>query len=75
MDSAAYRSPDVQGGVPVFGDTRVPIATIFDYREARDSLDEFLLVFPSVTRKQAMRLMERAKEALLAEPDEAASGG
>ena len=74
MESATYRSSEIQGGVPVFRNTRVPVATLFDFLEAGDTLNEFLREFPSVTREQAIQVMEHAKEALLAELDEAASG-
>ena len=73
MESVTYRNPEVQGGIPVFRNTRVPIRTMFDFLEAGDSLQDFLREFPSVTREQAVRVMEEAKEALLAEPDAAAS--
>jgi uncharacterized protein (DUF433 family) len=43
---------DVAGGQPVFIGTRVTVKTLFDYLE-EESLEEFLLGFPSVTRRQA----------------------
>jgi uncharacterized protein (DUF433 family) len=59
-----HRDPDIQGGVPVFADTRVPLKNLFDYLEAGDSLDDFLKSFPSVTREQAVAALELAREAL-----------
>ncbi len=59
-------SPDTLGGTPVFAGTRVPVRNLTDYLEAGDSLDEFLADFPSVSRQQAVSVLERAKEALLA---------
>jgi len=56
--------PDIQGGVPVFVGTRVPVKNLFDYLEAGDSLDDFLKSFPSVTREQAVAVLESAREAL-----------
>ncbi len=53
-------SPDVMSGTPVFAGTRVPIATLFDYLKGGDSLDEFLDDFPTVTRDQAVLLLEMA---------------
>lgn len=58
-------SPDVLGGTPVFAGTRVPIKNLLDYLEAGDSLDEFLDDFPSVSRDQAVQVLELAKEVLL----------
>ena len=57
--------PDIQGGVPVFVGTRVPLKNLFDYLEAGDSLDDFLKSFPSVTREQAVAALESAREALV----------
>ena len=59
-------SPDIMGGTPVFAGTRVPVQTFVEYLEAGDPLDEFLLDFPSVTRDQAVAVLELAKELLLA---------
>ncbi len=52
------RSSDILGGTPVFAGTRVPIQTLFDYLEAGQGLDEFLDDFPTVSRRQAMALLE-----------------
>ena len=54
------------GGTPVFVGTRVPVQTLLDYLEAGDPLDEFLEDFPSVSRSQAVAVLELAKEMLLA---------
>jgi uncharacterized protein (DUF433 family) len=59
-----HSDPDIQGGVPVFYGTRVPVKNLFDYLEAGDSLDDFLRSFPSVTREQAVAALELAREAL-----------
>jgi uncharacterized protein (DUF433 family) len=48
-------------GAPVFAGTRVPVETLFDYLEAGETLDEFLRQFPTVTREQAIELLEAAK--------------
>lgn len=59
-------SPDVMGGTPVFAGTRVPVQTLLDYLEAGDSIDEFLVGFPSVTREQVIEFLEQAKDRLVA---------
>lgn len=58
--------PDIMGGTPVFAGTRVPVQTFVEYLEAGDPLDEFLTDFPSVTREQAVAVLELAKDLLLA---------
>jgi uncharacterized protein (DUF433 family) len=55
------------GGTPVFRGTRVPVQTLLDYLEAGHSLAEFLDDFPSVTREQAIAVLEHAKNLLLAD--------
>lgn len=59
-----HTDPDIQGGVPVFYGTRVPVKNLFDYLEAGDSLEDFLRSFPSVSRDQAVAALELAREAL-----------
>ncbi|HEX5177914.1 MAG TPA: DUF433 domain-containing protein [Gemmatimonadaceae bacterium] len=61
-----HSDPDILGGTPVFVGTRVPVQTLLDYLEAGDPLDEFLQDFPSVSREQAVAVLELAKEMLLA---------
>jgi uncharacterized protein (DUF433 family) len=55
---------DVMGGIPVFAGTRVPVKTLLDYLEAGETLDEFLDHFPSVSRQQAIAVLELANEIL-----------
>lgn len=54
----------IQGGVPVFTGTRVPVKNLFDYLEGGESLDQFLDDFPSVTRDAAVAVLEQAREAV-----------
>ena len=50
----------------MFAGTRGPVQTLLDYFEGGDSLDDFLLDFPSVSREHAIAVLEAAKSALLA---------
>jgi len=59
-----HSDPEIQGGVPVFFGTRVPVKNLFDYLESGDTLDQFLEDFPSVSREQAVAALELAREAL-----------
>lgn len=58
------RSPDVMSGAPVFAGTRVPVQTIVDYLAGGHPLAEFLDDFPTVSREQALELLQRVKEML-----------
>jgi uncharacterized protein (DUF433 family) len=71
LAEAVQCSSEVMSGTLVFKGTRVPIQTLIDHLEAGDSLDVFLSDFPSVTREQAVEVLELAKDALLADADAA----
>ncbi len=56
------RSPDVLAGTPVFTGTRVPVLTFFEYIEAGQGIDDFLVDFPSVKRSQALEVLRSASQ-------------
>ena len=56
------RDEDILGGTPVFSGTRVPIQNLFDCLRRGYSLEEFLDDFPSVTREQAVGLLDLVRE-------------
>jgi uncharacterized protein (DUF433 family) len=45
-------------GTPVFRGTRVPVQTLLDYLEAGETIDDFLVGFPSVTREQVVAFLD-----------------
>ena len=57
-----HSDPDILGGAPVFIGTRVPVRALFDYLERGRALPEFLEDFPSVTRVQAVEMLEHMKQ-------------
>ena len=57
-------SNEVMGGTPVFANTRVPVQTFIDYLKAGESMDDFLIGFPSVTKEQAVGLLEEIERQL-----------
>lgn len=62
--SVVHRNPNIQGGVPVFRGTRVPLRNLIDYLEGGEDLNAFLADFPSVTREQAVAALEEAAHVL-----------
>jgi uncharacterized protein (DUF433 family) len=60
------------GGTPVFAGTRVPIKNLFDYIETGDTIESFLEDFPTVTREQAVGVLEASREYLLTVHESAA---
>jgi len=59
-----HRSPEILGGTPVFRGTRVPVQTLLDYLEADQRIDDFLADFPTVSRDQAIEVLELARDVL-----------
>jgi len=49
---------DIISGAPVFRGTRVPVDALISNLEAGLTLDEFLENFPTVTRDQAVAILE-----------------
>ena len=64
--SVIQRDPEILGGTPVFAGTRVPVRNLIDYLESGETLDAFLDSFPSVSREQAIAVLELARETLTA---------
>lgn len=54
--------PAILGGTPTFRGTRVPIQTLFDYIVDGWTLDQFLENFPTVTREDAITVLETLAE-------------
>lgn len=65
-DWICRRDPEIMGGELCFTGTRVPVENPFAYLRAGRSLDQFLMGFPSVERKQADALLEQSLRSALA---------
>ena len=50
--------PEIVSGTPVFRDTRVAVEALISNLEDGMSLEEFLDNFPSVSREQAVQVLE-----------------
>ena len=55
---------EILGGQTVFKGTRVPVESLFDHLEADISLGAFLEDFPTVTKDQAIAILELANKLL-----------
>ena len=56
--------PSTLSGTPVFVGTRVPVETLFDHLERGISLANFLDDFPTVSKDQAIAVLELAGKVL-----------
>jgi len=57
--------PEILSGSPVFKGSRVPVEALISNLEAGLTLDQFLENFPTVTREQAVQVLEFSKATLL----------
>lgn len=55
---------EIMSGAPVFAGTRVPVSALLDNLEVGVSLDEFLENFPTVTREQAVSVLDHFRASL-----------
>jgi uncharacterized protein (DUF433 family) len=55
---AIVRDLTIMHGTPVFGRTRAPLQTLFDYLEGGDTLEDFLEGLPTVPRALALEAIE-----------------
>ena len=64
-DSVIIQDPEIHSGEPVFRGTRVPFQTLIDYLGGGETLDEFLVQYPGVSREKAIAAREEAKALVL----------
>ncbi len=60
-----HSDPEIMGGTPVFVGTRVPLQNLIDSLEGGESVEDFLEAFPTVTRGQAIAVIEAGKLKML----------
>lgn len=53
-----HSNPEILGGTPVFVGTRVPVQTLLVYLEKGETLEEFLDNYPTVSREQAVEIVD-----------------
>ena len=58
-DEVFRATPEVRGGVACFTGTRVGVSQLLGYLRDGHTIDDFLNDFPTVTRDQAQRAIER----------------
>lgn len=65
IDEIVSISDETLGGTPVFKGTRVPIESLFQHIESGITLNDFLDDFPSVTKENAIAMMQFSNNLLL----------
>jgi uncharacterized protein (DUF433 family) len=61
-EDAILSDPKVLGGRPCFAGTRVPVESLFDLLRLGYTIDYFVHQFPTVSREQAIAVLELAKQ-------------
>lgn len=64
LGKVVSRDPEIHSGDLVFTGTRVPVDTLVDYLKGNQSIEEFLIDFPSVQRWQVESYLELSSEGL-----------
>ena len=52
-------------GAPCFRNTRVPLQSLIDLLEAGETVDEFLALYPAVSREQVVTVLDFANRQLV----------
>jgi uncharacterized protein (DUF433 family) len=65
MNRAIITNQDILGGEPIFRGTRVPFRILIEYLEGSETLDQFLELYPSVSRELAIAAIEEAYSSLV----------
>jgi len=66
LDQAIWVSPQRMSGTPCFRGTRVPVQSLIDLVEGGETIDDFLRLYPAVTRQQVLTILDVASSELLA---------
>jgi len=65
LDQAVWVNPQRMSGAPCFRGTRVPVQSLIDLLEGGETIDEFLKLYPAITREQVLAVLDFANNQLL----------
>ena len=65
LHEAIWVNPQRMSGTPCFRATRVPIQSLIDFLEGGETIDEFLKLYPSISRQQVLAVLDFANSQLL----------
>ncbi len=60
LHEAIWVNPLRMTGTPCFRDTRVPVQSLIDFLEGGETIDQFLEIYPSITRQQVLAVLDLA---------------
>jgi uncharacterized protein (DUF433 family) len=65
LDEAVWVSPQRMSGTPCFRGTRVPVQSLIDFLEGGETIDEFVKLYPPITREQVLAVLDFANSRLI----------
>lgn len=65
LQEAIWIDPGRMNGIPCFRDTRVPIQSLIDLLEGGETIDQFLALYPFITRRQVLAVLDLANKQIL----------
>ena len=58
LDEAIWTNPARLSGTPCFRGTRVPLQSLIDFLERGETTNQFLVLYPSITRQQVLAVLD-----------------
>jgi uncharacterized protein (DUF433 family) len=65
LDEVVWMSPQRMSGTPCFRGTRVPVQSLIDLLEGGETIDQFLQLYPSISRQQVLTVLDLANRQIL----------
>ena len=65
LNQAIWVSPQRVSGLPCFRGTRVPVQSLIGLLEGGETIDEFLELYLSITRRQVLTVLDFADSQIL----------
>jgi uncharacterized protein (DUF433 family) len=65
LDDAVWVTPQRMSGKPCFRGTRVPVQSLIDFLEDGETIDDFLKLYPAITRQQVLAVLDFANGQIL----------
>jgi uncharacterized protein (DUF433 family) len=65
LDEVVSVNPQRMSGAPCFRVTRVPVQSLIDFLEGGETIDQFVQLYPSITRQQVLTVLDFANDHIL----------
>ena len=65
LEEAIWVDPRRMSGTPCFRGTRVPVQSLIDLLEGGETIDQFLELYPSITRQQVLTVLDFATQQIV----------